>query len=43
MQTDLVHEFLEQFPKTKVDTEYYELRLAKEDSEDDSQGSEEEV
>lgn len=43
VQTDLVHAFLEKFPKTKVDTEYYELKLAKEEPEDDNQGSEEEV
>ena len=40
---DLAKEFICRFPKTPVEAEYYELKLAKEESEDDNQGSEEEV
>lgn len=42
-QTELVKEFIKTFPKTPVETEYYELKLGKEEPEYDYQGSEEEV
>lgn len=34
IQTELVKEFIKMFPKTKVDAEYYELKLTEEEPQD---------
>ena len=40
---DLAKEFISRFPKTPVEAEYYELKLAKEELHDDCERVQEEV
>ena len=40
---DVAKEFISRFPKTPVETEYYELKLAKEEQQNDCEGMQEEV